>query len=188
MAGNIFTKRLVVALGARAAGKSALVQQYIFSSFPDEYYPTIEDKYQKTVHHDGIDYNCAFVDSSGHDLYSFLADRQAIGVHGYLLVYSIDSRDSFEMVQIIYDKIVDYVGPKPVVAVIVGQKADSSRRVVAKEAGQKLADKLGCAFVETSARDNVNVDKAFQLLMSEMEKRYPTKVPESPRTSECILA
>ncbi|THU79072.1 hypothetical protein K435DRAFT_698701, partial [Dendrothele bispora CBS 962.96] len=50
--------------------------------------------------------------------------RYAIGIHGYVLVYSIASRTSFEMIQIIYDKIVDFSGVVDISCVIVGSKSD----------------------------------------------------------------
>ena len=47
-----------------------------------------------------------------------------MGVHGYLLVYSINSRQSFEMIQTVHDKILDFAGLEKVPCVIVGQKCD----------------------------------------------------------------
>jgi Ras family protein len=47
-------------------------------------------------------------------------------VHGYLLVFSITSRQSFEMVSTVHDKILDYAGIEKVPCVIVGQKSDLS--------------------------------------------------------------
>jgi Ras family protein len=47
-----------------------------------------------------------------------------VGVHGYLLVYSINSRQSFNMVQLVHDKILDFAGLEKVPCVVVGQKCD----------------------------------------------------------------
>jgi Ras family protein len=47
-----------------------------------------------------------------------------VGVHGYLLVYSINSRQSFEMIQTVHDKILDFAGLEKVPCVVVGQKTD----------------------------------------------------------------
>lgn len=56
--------------------------------------------------------------------YSLFPGKYAVGVHGYMLVYSIASRQSFDMVPTIYDKILDYAGLESVPLVIVGQKTD----------------------------------------------------------------
>ena len=50
--------------------------------------------------------------------------------------------------------------------VLVGNKCDcEERRVVTYEQGQELADRLGSPFLEASAKDNVNVDDAFERLI-----------------------
>jgi Ras family protein len=41
-----------------------------------------------------------------------------------MLVYSITSRQTFEMVQTVHDKILDFAGIERVPCVVVGQKLD----------------------------------------------------------------
>lgn len=43
------------------------------------------------------------------DEYSLLNSKHFIGIHGYMIVYSVASKQSFEMVQIIYDKILNHL-------------------------------------------------------------------------------
>ena len=56
--------------------------------------------------------------------------------------------------------------------VIVGNKSDlrADQRHVPTEDGKKLAEEFNCSFTEASARLNTNVAKAFQMMISEMEK------------------
>ena len=52
-----------------------------------------------------------------------------------------------------------------VVKMLLGNKCDmSDRRVVSKERGEKIASDHGINFMETSAKANINVDKAFHEL------------------------
>lgn len=53
-----------------------------------------------------------------------MPSKYAVGIHGYLLVYSINSRQSFEMIQTVHDKILDFTGTSKVPCVVVGQKVD----------------------------------------------------------------
>ena len=64
------------------------------------------------------------------DEYSLLNAKHAIGIHGYVLVYSVSSRNSFNMVQIVYDKIVNFTGLNDIPCVIVGSKSDLDQRYV----------------------------------------------------------
>ena len=43
------------------------------------------------------------------DEYSILNSKHFIGIHGYLLVYSVASKQSFEMVRIIREKILGHL-------------------------------------------------------------------------------
>lgn len=43
------------------------------------------------------------------DEYSILNSKHFIGIHGYILVYSVASMQSFEMVQVIRDKILNHL-------------------------------------------------------------------------------
>lgn len=43
------------------------------------------------------------------DEYSILNSKHFIGIHGYMLMYSVASKQSFEMVRIIRDKILNHL-------------------------------------------------------------------------------
>ena len=43
------------------------------------------------------------------DEYSILNSKHFIGIHGYMIVYSVASRQSFDMVRVIRDKILNHL-------------------------------------------------------------------------------
>ena len=43
------------------------------------------------------------------DEYSLMNSKLYIGIHGYLIVYSVASRQSFDMVRIIRDKLLNHL-------------------------------------------------------------------------------
>lgn len=167
-------KRKVVIMGAPSVGKTSLVQQYVAPpTYQESYYPTIESTSHKIVQYGGEDYECEIIDSAGQDEYTLFPSKYAVGVHGYILVYSITNRQSFEMIKIVHEKILDFGGSEKVPCVVVGQKVDlSGERRVTKAEGEGLAKELGGVFIESSAKDNTNVGKAFEVLMGEMQKVY----------------
>lgn len=56
--------------------------------------------------------------------------------------------------------------------ILIGNKCDwEDKRVVSTERGQQLADELGIPFMEVSAKSNINVEKAFYSLASDIKKR-----------------
>ncbi|OSC98977.1 hypothetical protein PYCCODRAFT_1519073 [Trametes coccinea BRFM310] len=197
MPGDILKKRKIAVLGSRSVGKSSLVIQFIENHFVESYYPTIESVFNKTVSYKGADYDCDIIDTAGQnraaqDEYSILNSKHAIGIHGYVLVYSVTNRKSFDMVRIVYDKIVNFCGMNSIPCVVVGSKIDLQNRAllfcrqVDGDEGERLAKDLGAAFVETSAKNNVNVSKVFELCLAEIEKRQPNNKQE-PQASKCII-
>lgn len=61
-------------------------------------------------------------------------------INGYVLVYSVTSRLSFEVVKKIYQKLLDQTGVRQLPVVLVGNKNDlRNERVVSPEEGRELA-------------------------------------------------
>jgi Ras family protein len=187
MPGDILKKRRIAVLGSRSVGKSSLVIQYIENHFVESYYPTIEATFSKGVMHKGVEYDCDIIDTAGQDEYSILNSKHAIGIHGYVLVYSINSRNSFEMIQIVYDKIVNFCGVNEIPCVIVGSKCDLQSRQVSASEGEELAKQLKAGWVETSAKNNINIAKVFETCVGEIEKRAPNNQVDQPGGKSCTI-
>lgn len=66
--------------------------------------------FTKTCRVNGQEYDLKLVDTAGQDEYSIFPTQYTMDIHGYVLVYSITSLKSFEVVQIIYDKLLDVTG------------------------------------------------------------------------------
>ncbi|KIY73768.1 hypothetical protein CYLTODRAFT_434114 [Cylindrobasidium torrendii FP15055 ss-10] len=173
-------KRKVAVLGARSVGKSSLIMQWAEGCFLDSYYPTIENSVSKSLNLKGVQYDCEVIDTAGQDEYSIFNSRHAVGIHGYVLVYSVASRTSFDMIQVLYDKIVDFCGVSQIPCVIVGSKVDLPARQVPTEEGQQLAKENSAAWIETSAKQNVNVGKVFELCLAQVDKQTSGKQTEAP--------
>lgn len=166
-------------LGFRGVGKSSLVAQFVDGHFSESYYPTIENTLTKTITVNGQVYNAEIIDTAGQDEYSILNSRHALGIHGYILVYSITSRNSLEMCSVIRDKILNFTGTNYVPIVMVGNKCDlNNQRQVTFDQAQELCGDWKCAVTEASAKQNLNVSKAFELMLQELEK-HPSNSLES---------
>jgi Ras family protein len=163
--------RRIAVLGFRAVGKSSLTIQFVENHYVESYYPTIENTFTKVLKTKGQDYALEIIDTAGQDEYSILNQKHSIGIHGYVLVYAITSRPSFEMCNIIRDKILNYTGTDFVPIVLVGNKCDLHlQRQVSTEEAAKLAKEWNCVSVESSARLNQNITKIFELMVGEIEK------------------
>jgi len=156
-------------MGYRSVGKSSLAIQFVQGQFVDYYEPTIENTFNKTINIKGSQYELLLADTAGQDEYSMFPAEYSADVDGYVLVYSIDSPHSFEVCKSIHEKLMDLVGDR-VPLVLVGNKTDLHvDRRVTHEQGKKLAEEMKAVFMETSAKQNQNVEDIFKLVVSQME-------------------
>ncbi|KAL8740931.1 MAG: hypothetical protein Q9190_006417 [Brigantiaea leucoxantha] len=158
----------------------------VVSHFVDEYDPTIEDSYRKQC---VIDEEVALLDvldTAGQEEYSAMREQYMRTGEGFLLVYSITSRQSFEEILTFQQQILRVKDKDYFPIIIVGNKCDlDAERQVSKQEGQDLARQFGCAFIETSAKSRINVDNAFYDIVREIRRynkemsSYPSGVPST---------
>lgn len=172
MASKFLREYKLVVVGGGGVGKSCLTIQLIQSHFVDEYDPTIEDSYRKQC---VIDEEVALLDvldTAGQEEYSAMREQYMRTGEGFLLVYSITSRQSFDEILTFQQQILRVKDRDYFPIIIVGNKCDlDMERQVSRQEGEDLARQFGCAFIETSAKSRINVDNAFHNIVREI-RRY----------------
>jgi len=155
----------VAVLGDGGVGKTALAVQFTLNCFVETYDPTIEDAYRKQL---VVDHRMCFVeviDTAGQEEYATLRDQWVREGQGFILVYSIASRPTFERLEVFRQLMLRVKRNKPIF-VLVGNKCDKTyEREVSREEGQALARSFGCDFLETSAKTSHNVERLFMNLV-----------------------
>ncbi|KAJ1062455.1 hypothetical protein K5549_016960, partial [Capra hircus] len=107
-------------------GKTSLAHQFVEGEFLEDYDPTVENTYSKIVTVGKDEFHLHLVDTAGQDEYSILPYSFIIGVHGYVLVYSVTSLHSFQVIESLYQKLHEGHGKTRLPVVLVGNKADLS--------------------------------------------------------------
>ncbi|VDN54975.1 unnamed protein product [Dracunculus medinensis] len=164
-------QRKIALMGYPCVGKSSITLRFVYGSFPDAYDTTIEDIHEKICHFNGRRFSMQITDTAGQQEYSLFPRSCALDIDGYILVYAIDDKKSFDILSTIHDKILENCGDKNVPLVVVGNKLDlqhNSRQVTTNE-GKHLASSWNAAFLETSAKDNTAVQQIFDLVLREIE-------------------
>lgn len=178
--------RKIAVVGSPGAGKSTMIVRFVEGHFVESYYPTIENQFNKTMKIRGQEYNVEILDTAGQDEFSIINQKHLIGVDGFILAYSVTNRSTFDMIPVIYDKILNYSGADWVPAVIVGNKSDLElQRQVSEDEGKALSQELKVGFTETSSRLNEHIDKAFEILLLMIEKRNNPK--SSNEEKACVV-
>ncbi|KAI1889442.1 hypothetical protein AGOR_G00162920 [Albula goreensis] len=148
----------IVMLGTGNVGKSALTVRFLTRRFIGEY-GHIESIYSHNVLVDGRETAFNIWDAPcSQCCESSRQEKQAQWADGFILVYSICDRASFNAVARMVPHIRaarDHAGAEKVPIVIVGNKRDLHHyRTVSSEEGRLLALGTDCQFYEVSAAEN----------------------------------
>eukprot|EP01088_Endostelium_zonatum_P012490 TRINITY_DN2672_c0_g1_i1.p1 TRINITY_DN2672_c0_g1~~TRINITY_DN2672_c0_g1_i1.p1 ORF type:complete len:222 (-),score=36.73 TRINITY_DN2672_c0_g1_i1:161-826(-) len=175
--------RLVV-VGSGGVGKSCLTIQYIANRFIVDYDPTLEDSYRKQVEVDDKECVLDIIDTAGQDDFMAIRESYYLEGEGFLCVYDITSSPTFMDVEGFHSAILRVKVADKVPFILVGNKSDlENKRKVSKDQAQELAGKLGCKFMETSAKSRENVDGIFMEIVREtmswkrQQKGFKDKTP-----------
>ncbi|KAH6822200.1 Rab GTPase-like A1I protein [Perilla frutescens var. hirtella] len=151
-----------VLIGDSAVGKSNLLSRFARDEFCLESKPTIgvEFAYRNIRVGDKL-IKAQIWDTAGQERFRAITSSYYRGALGALLVYDITRRSTFESLRKWLKELREFGSPEMVV-VLVGNKSDLSRsREVNLEDGQSLAQLEDLSFMETSAKENLNVEDAF---------------------------
>ena len=134
----------------------------------DRYDPTIEDSYSVTRTIDGTTYSLALTDTAGQEEYRGLWSSSNLTSDAFLLVYDITQSSTLQQLEY-FNQLIEVEkdtrsenGTVPPVCIVAGNKCDlqSMRQVGAKD-GLEWARNRQYGFMETSAREMVNIEETF---------------------------
>eukprot|EP00834_Sanchytrium_tribonematis_P004013 NODE_177_length_14091_cov_0.996141.p10 type:complete len:123 gc:universal NODE_177_length_14091_cov_0.996141:11745-11377(-) len=111
---------------------------------------------------------------------------------GFLLVYSITQRSTFEETSSFHDQILRVVDLEYFPIVLVGNKCDmESERQVSTQEGKDLSKSWNSKFFESSAKLRTNVNECYYTLVREIRKfRHndpDSDIKKKGRTKKCII-
>ncbi|XP_066121078.1 GTP-binding protein Di-Ras3 [Saccopteryx bilineata] len=185
----------VVILGSAGVGKSALVKRFVRGNFQEKYAPTVEDTYHQVPVNNRGGATVHITDTAGGHRYPGLQRLAIARGHAFVLVYSVTKKQTLEELKPFYELIREIKGRnlRKYPIVLVGNKCDDSRRreLSAKD-GAAYAMEWNCAFLETSAKSDVNVQELFHLLLNPGKKpsifRQPVqKISQMSKIAEKLL-
>ncbi|KAE9420563.1 hypothetical protein Angca_003912 [Angiostrongylus cantonensis] len=163
----------VVVLGGTRVGKSALVSQFLWNSFPTDYRPTVDEfNWVEYDIGDGSLLMLQIIDSSGsHD---FLAMRHFYIRTGdaFMVVFSIDDVASLEEAKRIIEEI-EEERHKTVPVILVANKCDLYDDVMKWEAkgSHQYAYNRNIPIVECTAKCHAEATDVFKGLLERLRDR-----------------
>ena len=137
----------------------------------------IENRFQCVQLGDGSIIKLRVMDTAGQELFNAINENYYQQADCCLLVYAINSKESFEKIKDYYVVKIKEKCKKDLKVVLLGNKTDlENEREVSKEDGRDLALANGYMFMESSCKDNYNVSDAFTALVEMTNTEYSKKM------------
>ncbi|MHA1912199.1 MAG: Rab family GTPase [Candidatus Kariarchaeaceae archaeon] len=160
----------IAIIGDPYVGKTSLVTKKTKGFLPEKYLITLgvnistyELTYENNV------YSLQIHDIAGQKHFQSVRSRFYSGSHGALVVFDLNNIKSFQSLSVWIREFTNYCGNTPLI--IIGNKSDLNFRVVTQEQLDEFFDQTGIStscYLETSALDGTNVDKAFELVIEKI--------------------
>ena len=153
----------VVLIGDSGVGKSNLLSRFTRNEFSLETKATIGVEFAtRSVTISNKVIKAQIWDTAGQERYRAITSAYYRGAVGAMLVYAINSRDSFLNVERWLNELRDNAD-RNIMIMLVGNKSDLKHlREVPTEEAKEFAKKHNLSFMETSALDSSNVEDAFK--------------------------
>ncbi|CAL0322586.1 unnamed protein product [Lupinus luteus] len=159
----------VVLVGDSGVGKSNLLSRFTRNEFSSETRSTIGVEFAtRTIQIDDKVIKAQIWDTAGQERYRAITSAYYRGAAGALLVYDVSKHITFENVERWLNELRYHTDANTVI-MLVGNKADLRRlRAVATDEAATLAERENTYFIETSARESLNVDNAFTEVLTKI--------------------
>ena len=175
----------VLLLGDSSVGKTCFLMKYTDEAFQETHMATIGLDYRlKSMKlKNGKTVKIQIWDTAGQDRFRSITKNYYKGSHGIILIYDITNPITFENITHWVSQVREEAS-KNVVIYLIGNKIDlEEERKVSTEEGEKLAEKLGLPFNETSAFDGTNINETFDDIVERIDKAFGD-IPIAPKQNK----
>ena len=161
-AGRIFK---IALLGDGGVGKTALKERFLGKGFQSSYMMTVGADFAiYSTEINGEQVKLQIWDLAGQDRFKEVRTAYYQGALGALMVYDVTRKDSAENLVHWKEELLKHGNENPAM-ILVGNKIDLRDKdptALNNKAGKRVAESLGNVnYVETSAKEDLNVPKAF---------------------------
>ena len=162
----------ILVLGEIAAGKTCLIIRYTNGNFKEDSISTIGvDVKSKDVTVNKVKYKFNIWDTAGQEKFYSIGKTYYNGVNGIVIAFDLSEAGAIKKLNGWLNKLKENIDSTVIPIVIAGTKCDLKNIQIKKEAINVIASLHKSKYFETSAKNNINVDEAFQYLAEEIIRR-----------------
>jgi len=159
-------------IGDSGVGKSCLLLRFSDDSFTPSFITTIGIDFKiRTIEFEGKKIKLQIWDTAGQERFRTITTAYYRGAMGILLVYDVTDDKSFANIRN-WIRNIEQHASENVNKILIGNKCDLvDKKVIDTARGKALAEEFSIRFLETSAKNSINVDEAFISLARDIKKR-----------------
>ena len=164
-------------IGDSSVGKTSIISRLSDDAFCLSNIPTIGIDFRlKTIEVMGKRIKLQIWDTAGQERFQTITANYYRRAMGIMVVYDITNTASFDNIAK-WLRNIQVHAKEDFEMMLLGNKSDAEdRRVIGKERGEAIAHENGVPFLETSAKNNLNIEKAFHdLAKAILEKTMKTQ-------------
>jgi len=179
----------IVLIGDSGVGKSNILSRFTRNEFLVESKSTIGVEFAtRSIEIEKKVVKAQIWDTAGQERYRAITGAYYRGAVGALLVYDITKKETFADVEKWLTELRDHADSK-IVIMLTGNKCDLQHlRSVSTQDAEIYATKEDLLFLETSALSSVNIDAAFQKVLSVIHERSTSIEPmQSKQATENLV-
>ena len=159
----------ILLIGNSNVGKSSLFLRFVDEIWKENFVPTIGVDFKiKSIKIDNKIIKLQIWDTAGQERFRSILSSYYKGANGILLLYDITNVNSFKNLS---NWLIDIEknSSKDVKKILIGNKCDLNElRKIPINKGKEFADTYNMKFIETSAKNNVNINECFNILGKEL--------------------
>ncbi|CCH60768.1 hypothetical protein TBLA_0D02650 [Henningerozyma blattae CBS 6284] len=171
----------ILLIGDSGVGKSCLLVRFVDDKFNPSFITTIGIDFKiKTIDINGKKIKLQLWDTAGQERFRTITTAYYRGAMGIILVYDVTDENTFENIRTWFKTVNEHANGEAQL-LLVGNKSDMETRTVTYEQGESLAKELGIPFIESSAKDDKNVNEIFFTLTNLIQEKIDSnKMTETP--------
>ncbi|CAF5117206.1 unnamed protein product, partial [Rotaria magnacalcarata] len=175
-------------IGDSGVGKTSLLKRFTLDIFDESFHPTIGVEFTtKSVTINGKTLKLQICDTAFQERYRSVTNSDYRGAQAVIIVFDVTKAESFDNLKVWLEELNQHLD-QSVKKILVGNKYDLIYdRVVGRETAQKFADSLNIPYVETSAKGSMNVEEAFNILLTQIMSIPEEASSEKTAQQEPIL-
>ena len=163
---NVFK---ILTIGDGGVGKTSILRRYVENKFLKHHLSTIGiDFLSKTLKIKDKEIKLKIWDTAGQERYRQITSHIYKDADGIILVFDVTSEESFNQITDWMEQIKNNVSKEEINLILIGNKCDLADRMVEKERGEEMAQKLKIKYFETSALTGQGINEAFEELAKQI--------------------